>query len=320
MKKCSSCSNQAIYFRINEGRYYCKRCFSKNIENRVKTTIRRFKMIEDGDKIAVGLSGGKDSSNTLYILKKIFEKNPKIEIVAITIDEGIKGYRDKTLKGCIDFCKHLGVEHHIVSFQQSLHTTIDKIAKELKEGSMCGPCGIFRRYLLNQKARELNANKIAVGHNLDDEAQSILMNVMKGDLLRLARFGGVPKVVDHKKFIPRIKPLLMIPEKESALYAMINGIPAYFDECPYANFNALRMETRDFLNKLEDRSPGIKYSIVKSGEKIASSIKHDFAGKEINVCERCEEPSSEKICRTCKTIEKYVYNSSYKSFKSRDKS
>lgn len=320
MKRCSSCKTQAVYFRINEGRYYCKKCFSKNIEERVKSTIRRFKMVEDGDKIAVGFSGGKDSSNTLYILKKIFGNNPKVKIVAITLDEGIRGYRDKTIRGCKDFCKKIEVEHHIVSFQENLHTTVDKIAKEIRDGSMCGPCGIFRRYLLNLKARELKATKIAVGHNLDDEAQSILMNVMKGDLLRLARFGPVPKIKDHKKFIPRIKPLTMIPEKESAIYALLNNIPAYFDECPYARFNALRMETRDFLNKLEDRSPGIKYSIVKSGEKIASLIKDNFSNKEIGVCERCEEPSSERICRTCKTIENFAHISSYKVFKSLDNS
>lgn len=306
MKKCSKCGKEAIYFRVNEGRHYCKKCFSENIERRVKNTISRFKLVKSGDRIAVGLSGGKDSSNTLFILKKIFDKNPKIKIFAITMDEGIKGYRDKTLKGCKEFCKRLGVEHHIVSFDKSFHVTIDKIAKDAEYEGMCGPCGIFRRYLLNQKAREFGANKIAVGHNLDDEAQSIIMNVIKGDLLRLARFGAIPKLKDHSKFIPRIKPLIMIPEKESALYALINGIPVYFDECPYARFNPLRMEIRDFLNKLEDKSPGIKYSIVRSAEKISPLLKGQFRSEEIGICKKCGEPTSGKICKTCETIEKYV--------------
>ena len=306
MKKCSSCNKKAIYFRVNEGRYYCEKCFSKNIEDRVKRTIRKFRMVRDGDRIVVGLSGGKDSSNTLYILKKIFGQNPKIKIIAVTIDEGIKGYRDKTIKGCVDFCKHLGVEHHIVSFDKEFNLTVDKIAKKNKDKGMCSYCGVFRRYLLNKKARELKANKIAVGHNLDDEAQSILMNVFKGDLLRLARFGPIPKVKDHKKFIPRIKPLLMIPEKESALYAIINSIPAYFDECPYAVFNPLRMETRDFLNKLEDSSPGIKYSILRSGEKLSQVLRKTIKHGEIGTCENCGEPSSERICKACKIIEEFI--------------
>lgn len=306
MKKCSSCKNAAIYFRVNEGRYYCGKCFSKNIEERVKKTIRKFNLVKNGDKIVVGLSGGKDSSNTLYILKKIFGHNPKIKLIAVTIDEGIKGYRDKTIKGCVEFCKRLGVEHHIVSFEGSFHLTIDKIAKKAKDKGMCSFCGVFRRYLLNKKARELGANKIALGHNLDDEAQSILMNVLKGDLLRLARFGAEPKLKEHAKFIPRIKPLLMVPEKESALYALINGIPAYFDECPYAVFNPLRMETRDFLNKLEDSSPGIKYSLIKSGEKISKILKESMKAGDIGTCENCGEPSSERICKACKIIQEFI--------------
>jgi len=306
MKTCSSCNKKAVYFRVNEGRYYCEKCFSKNIEDRVKRTIRKFRMVENGDRIVVGLSGGKDSSNTLYILKKIFGQNPKIKIIAVTIDEGIKGYRDKTLKGCVDFCDRLGIEHHIVSFDEEFSLTVDKIAKKNKDKGMCSYCGVFRRYLLNKKARELKASKIALGHNLDDEAQSILMNVFKGDLLRLARFGPIPKVKDHKKFIPRIKPLIMIPEKESALYAIINGIPAYFDECPYAVFNPLRMETRDFLNKLEDSSPGIKYSILRSGEKLSEVLRKTLKTGEIGTCENCGEPSSERVCKTCKIIEEFV--------------
>jgi uncharacterized protein (TIGR00269 family) len=306
MKLCSSCKKRAIYFRVNEGRYYCERCFSKNIEDRVKRTIGKFHLVEDGDRIVVGLSGGKDSSNTLYILKKIFDQNPKIKIMAITIDEGIKGYRDKMLKRCEEFCQSLGVEHYIVSFNEEFRLSIDKIAKRVKDKGLCSYCGVLRRYLLNKKARELKATKIAVGHNLDDEAQSILMNVFKGDLLRLARFGPIPKIKDHEKFIPRIKPLMIIPEKESALYAIINKIPASFDECPYAVFNPLRMETRDFLNKLEDSSPGIKYSIIRSGEKLSSIIRNSLSVEEIGVCENCGEPSSQRICKACEIIKEFI--------------
>ncbi len=306
MEKCSSCNKKAVYFRLNEGRYYCERCFSKSIETRVKRIIRKFQLVKDGDRILVGLSGGKDSSNTLYILKKIFGQNPKIEILAVTIDEGIKGYRDKMVKGCKEFCESLGIEHHTVSFREEFNITIDKIAKRVKDKGVCGYCGVLRRYLLNKKARELKATKIAVGHNLDDEAQSILMNLFKGDFLRLARFGPLPRIKDHEKFIPRIKPLMMIPEKESALYALINKIPANFEECPYSVSNPLRGETRDFLNRLEDDSPGIKYSILRSGEKLSSMIRKELKVGEIRVCENCGEPSSEKICKACKIIEEFL--------------
>ncbi|MCS7134968.1 MAG: TIGR00269 family protein [Candidatus Aenigmarchaeota archaeon] len=302
MKKCSRCKKTAFYYRINEGRYYCGPCFSRNIEDRVKKTIRKHNLINDGDRIAVALSGGKDSSNTLYLLKKIFKKNPKIEIFAITIDEGIKNHRAKAIKNSIKFCKELQVKHYVFSFKKEFGFTIDEIAKKSKDKGMCRYCGVLRRYLLNKKARELNANKIALGHNLDDEAQTIVMNVLKGDLLRLARTGPMPLIKESKKFIPRIKPLIMIPEKESALFAIINNIPVSFDKCPYAKFNPLRGEIRDFLNRLENEAHGIKYSVLKSGERLASILKENLKIDEIKLCEKCGEPSSENICKVCKII------------------
>jgi len=305
MKKCSKCKREAIYFRINEGRYYCEKCFSENIEKRVKSVISKYKLVSKKDKIAVALSGGKDSSNTVYLLKKIFGKNPNVDIVAITVDEGIKGYRNKVVKGCKKFCDELGVEHYLVSFKERFNLTVDEIGEKTKDEGTCGPCGILRRYLLNEKARELKAKKIAVGHNLDDEAQSVIMNFMKGDLIRLARFGALPGIKVHSKFIPRIKPLLLVPEKESALHALINHIPAYFVECPYAKFNSLRRETRDFLNRLENRSPGIKYSIIKSAERVASLLKAELKFGEINSCSNCGEPCSGDLCKTCETMKTF---------------
>lgn len=301
--KCSTCKKQAVYFRINEGRYYCKSCFTRNIEKKVKATIAKNNLIQPGDKIAIAYSGGKDSGNILFMFHKIFKNNPKVKLVAITINEGIAGYRDAMLDGIKEFCKQLGVEHHIASYKGEFHTTIDALAKETTD-SMCGTCGVFRRYLLNNTARKVGATKLVTGHNLDDEAQSIMMNMLKGDLLRLARTGPKPTIKGHTKFIQRIKPMIMIPEKESALYAMLNDIKAYFAECPYAERNALRMETRDFLNKLEERSPGIKYSIVASAEKVVPFIEKSFRNQKINNCRECGEPTSGEICKVCQTIEK----------------
>ncbi len=303
MSKCSTCKKEAVYFRINEGRYYCKSCFTKNIKKKVKATIAKNKLVEPGDKIAVAYSGGKDSGNILYLLHEIFKNNPKVELVAVTVNEGIAGYRDAMLDGIKEFCKKLGIENHVVSYQGEFHTTIDALAKETTD-SMCGTCGVFRRYLLNNAARKIGANKLVTGHNLDDEAQSIMMNMLKGDLLRLARIGPMPTVKGHKNFVQRIKPMIMIPERESALYAMLNDIKAYFAECPYAERNALRMETRDFLNKLEERSPGIKYSIVASAEKVVPFIKTGLKKSKISNCRECGEPTSGEVCKVCQIIEK----------------
>ena len=301
--KCSFCKKESIYFRINEGHHYCKNHFLKNIEKRVKKTIRINNLIENGDKIAVAVSGGKDSANVLFLLKRIFENNPKIELFAITLNEGIKGYRDKSVKKSEILCKKLGVKQYIFSFKKEFGFTIDELSKKIKSG-YCGSCGLLRRYLLNKKARELGATKLATGHNLDDECQSILMNILKGDLLRLARAGPMPQIVKHQKFVTRIKPLIMIPENESILYGEINKILSYPKKCSYSVDNPLRGETRKFLNSLEETSPGIKYSLYESALKIKPFITTRFKEGSIGACKNCREPSSQSICKVCQLLNK----------------
>ena len=299
--KCSFCGKESVYFRRNEGHHYCKNHFIKNIEKRVKRTIRVNKLMENGDRIAVAVSGGKDSANTLFLLNKIFKNNPKIKLFAITLDEGIKGYRDKSVKKSEIFCKKIGIEQHIFTFKKEFGFTVDELSKRMKSG-YCGSCGLLRRYLLNKKARELKATKVATGHNLDDECQSILMNILKGDLLRLVRSGPMPMLTEHKKFVPRIKPLITIPENESELYARLNNISFHPKSCIYSVDNPLRGQTRRFLNSLEETSPGIKYSLYESVSKITPFIRVKFKSGKIRLCKECEEPSSQIVCKVCELL------------------
>ena len=221
---------------------------------------------------------------------------------AITIDQGIE-CKKKSLNNSKQLCKKLGIEQHIFSFKKEFGITVDQLAKKMKSG-FCGSCGVLRRYLLNKKARELKATKIATGHNLDDESQTILMNLLRGDLLRFARFGPIPHLVKHPKFVPRIKPLIMIQEEESILYAKIKKIPYKKDKCPYSFDDSLRGETRDFLNRLEKNSPGIKYSLLKSAYRIVPFIKIKFKTGKIGNCKKCGEPTSQDVCKVCKILEK----------------
>ena len=299
--KCSFCRNKSVYFRRNEGHHYCKNHFIKNIEKRVKRIIRVNKLVENGDRIAVTVSGGKDSTNVLFLLNKIFKNNPKIKLFAITLDEGIKGYRDKSVKKSEIFCKKIGVKQYIFMFKKEFGFTVDKLSKKMKSG-YCGSCGLLRRYLLNKKARELKATKLATGHNLDDECQSILMNVLKGDLLRLVRGGPMPLLTRYKMFVPRIKPLITIPENESELYAKLNNIPFHPKSCSYSVDNPLRGGARNFLNNLEETSPGIKYSLYESALKIMPFVRTKFKVGKIGSCKKCGEPSSQEVCKVCELL------------------
>jgi uncharacterized protein (TIGR00269 family) len=297
--KCSLCGRKAIYERTIEGKSFCEKCFSEQLERKVKKTIRMNNLIKRNDKIAVGLSGGKDSSTILYMLNKFFKKRPDIKIIAITIDEGIKGYRNKSVKSCEKLAKELGIEHHTVSFKETFGMTLDQIVKK-KKLNACTFCGVFRRYALNIAARKFKATKVCTGHNLDDEAQALLINYLRGDMNRLSRMGPKPFVLEDDKFVPRIKPLREIPEREVAIYALVNNVGNYWGECPYVS--GIRFEVRDFLNDLEINHPGTKHSFVAAFDKILPHIRESVRGVNLNYCKNCGEPTSVDICKSCELL------------------
>ncbi|NCO96513.1 MAG: TIGR00269 family protein [Candidatus Aenigmarchaeota archaeon CG_4_10_14_0_8_um_filter_37_24] len=300
--KCSFCSKQSIYFRENEGHYFCENHFSESIEKKVRKNIRSNNLIGKKDKIAVALSGGKDSSSTLFLLKKIFKNNPNIEIIAITIDQGFGCVNEYNAALASGFCQEIGVKHHIFSFKQEFKKTFKELVRKNPKSSYCSICGVLRRYLINKKVRELGCTKLATGHNLDDECQSILMNVIKGDMMRLARTGAMPMMAKNPKFIPRIKPLFNIPESEVLLFAKTNKIKFSGQSCPFAKFNSLRGETEQYLNNLEKKSPGVKHSLLESALKLKPHVEKQFKKDKIKLCEKCKEPASKKMCKTCEVL------------------
>jgi uncharacterized protein (TIGR00269 family) len=301
------CGKKSVYHRRFEGKSLCKDHFLESVERKLKKSVRVNKLIKAGDKIAVAVSGGKDSTVVLYLMHKIISPRRDIELFAITVDEGIKGYRPENIRLAKKFCKKLGVKHHVVSFQEKFRKTLDKKVKEITEESQirepCTYCGVGRRYALNTKARELGATKICTGHNLDDEAQSVVMNYLRGDLFRAARLGPVTDHAIKKKhgemFIPRVKPLREIPEKEVALYAVLKGFEIEWDECPYVS--GVRFDVRDFILNMENKYPGIKYSILFTFDKLSPCIREQAAKGEGEIvkCRNCGEPGSSDLCKTC---------------------
>ena len=287
---CSYCTNKAIYFQRYSGRKLCKKHFIEKFENKVLRTIKKYRMINRNDKILVALSGGKDSSSLLYFLNK-YKDLLGIDIIAVTIDEGIRGYRDKTIKYAKSLTKRLNVEHIIVSFKDRFGFEIDEL-----HGNYCDFCGVFRRKILNMISKEINTNKIATGHNLDDEVQVILLNFIRSNIHNFIRLRY--KKVDL--FPKRIKPFLEVSEKEVVLYAILNGLKVLEDECPYVN-NVLRYKIARFINEIEDKDPGIKYSILRMYEKLLPHIIHLDRGN-VSKCKICGDPASRDICKGCELL------------------
>jgi uncharacterized protein (TIGR00269 family) len=300
---CSKCKKPAITFIRYNGTHLCETHFIDYFERRVKKDIKKQGKTENNKKIGVALSGGKDSTVCLHIINDIFSKRPNIDIVAITIDEGIQGYRPDSIECAISNCKKLEIEHFIVSFKDIFGKSLDEISKLKEELGECSYCGVFRRFCLNSKSKELGIDKLVTGHNLDDMSQSILMNFTNGDMQKLARLG--PHIKVQPGLIPRMLPLRVIPEKEVTLFAILKNIKYHDGECPYSS-NALRGEFRVIIDNLEYDHPGTRHSVLNSYNAIKDILLDKFPPAELNLCKICGEPTSKNKCKACSLKEKIL--------------
>jgi uncharacterized protein (TIGR00269 family) len=268
--------------------------FNQSIKERVMNVINDYQLIKEGEKIAVALSGGKDSVLTLHMLNDL-KDDYDIQLTAVTIDEGIRGYREEGLQIARETAHELGIELVEKTFIEEYSFRLDDLFGQYK--SSCIPCGVFRRHLLNKTAYQIGVDKLATGHNLDDEIQSFLMSFARADFRRFSKFGPKLKKI-HPRLIPRIKPLWMIAEKEVGLWAVLNEIPVHFAECPYSP-QSLRSKIKNYLNQLEEKSPGTKLAVLKSFQK--SFKTHDML-VELVRCDQCGEPSSLNMCKACEML------------------
>ncbi|MDR2544324.1 MAG: TIGR00269 family protein [Methanobrevibacter sp.] len=272
-----------------------KKTFNEEIFSNIRKLIIDYKLIGERNLIAVALSGGKDSVLTLYALSQLKDDEDFIDfdLVAILVNEGIKNYRNYGIESAKKITKKLGVEYIEKSFKGEFGYTLDDIHSYFK--SACIPCGVFRRNILNKTAHDIGADKIATGHNMDDEIQSYLMTFSRADILKFSKFGPISDKI-HPKLVPRIKPLWEISEKNVGMWAIINEIDIHLGECPYSNFS-LRGKTKTFLNNVESAHPGVKKDIMASFKEIFDVEPTNATPKD---CNRCGEPSSSNICMSCK--------------------
>ena len=305
-KLCSACkTREAFFHRQYSGETLCKRCFTQSIEAKVRATITRYHMVNFNDHLAVAVSGGKDSLSLLHILAKMRSFRPKTSLIAITVDEGIKGYRDEALEIAASNCKKLEIAHHVVSFKELYGFTLDEIIERARskgetELTACSYCGVLRRKAINIGARQAQANKVATAHTLDDEVQTVLMNIFHGDIMRLAKEKPVTNEV-HPLLVQKIKPFCEIPEKESALYAYTKKIKFQDTPCPYAS-EALRNDIRGMINRMEGKHAGTKFTVFKAMERLRPALEETVKKENFKSCIKCGEPSALDLCKTCEML------------------
>ena len=301
VNKCSKCNEDPVTLLRYSGQHLCRKHFLRFFDKRAKMDLAGQGKLPEG-RIAVALSGGKDSVAAMHWMHEITKGHPRIELCAITVDEGIAGYRNTSLEICQEVTNKLGVPWTTVTTREMAGYTIDDYAagRSGPDGNgedrpACGACGVFRRHGLNEAALKAGAAAIVTGHNLDDMAQTILMNHLKGDVDRLARLA--PHESPQDGLVPRLIPFRSIPEKEVLLYAVLHNLPVHDEaECPYA-VRSNRFEMRDVLVGLEKRHPGTRHALLRGAQRIKSFLPASSAP--INKCVTCGGPTSATICKVC---------------------
>jgi len=295
---CTKCHGKpSVYHRPYSGERLCPTCFKASLKERVQGAINRFKMLNHWSRVAVGVSGGKDSLTLLHILKEIEDETHGSELIAVTVDEGIRGYRDEALGIVERACKAMDVEWRLVSFSDLFGSTMDEIAAGERTLGACSFCGVLRRRALNEVAKRVDANRLATGHTLDDIAQSALLNLLRGDLGKMASID--PGGFTSPGFVRRIKPLCEVPERETTLYAYLQGFELQSTPCPYAG-EAMRGDARTFLNMMEATRPGTLFTTYNTALKLIPAA---TTAETMKTCKICGEPSTGETCRVCQLLQ-----------------
>ncbi len=297
--RCSRCAAPAVVDQPYRGAHVCADHLAASVEERFRRELRRQLPGFGRGTIAVALSGGKDSSVALALAHRYLAPRPGVRLVAISVDEGIVGYRGRTLRAAATLAESLGVDHVTVRARTELGTTTDRMARAQPGSPPCSYCGVWRRQLLNRTARAQGAAALILGFNLDDLAQTVLMNLVRGDIDQLGRMA--PHRGGRAEFVPRIAPLAQVPEREVFLYALGAGLPFDHAECPHAA-RALRNRFREIVWELESEQPGTRQALLKARDRILDGSTDSAPVGAPGRCRTCGEPAAGPTCRSCEFL------------------
>ncbi|KAI2636638.1 hypothetical protein GGS21DRAFT_489393 [Xylaria nigripes] len=269
---CVICKTQrALIKRPKNHQKLCKGCFIQVFEDEVHHTITSSQLFFRGEKVAIGASGGKDSTVLASVLKTLNERyNYGVDLVLLSIDEGIKGYRDDSLETVKRNAAQYDMPLKIVGYGELYGWTMDQVVETIGKKGNCTYCGVFRRQALDRGAKMLGIKHVVTGHNADDVAETVLMNLLRGDLPRLSRSTSIVTGSNASE-VKRSKPLKYAYEKEIVLYAYHKKLDYFSTECIYSP-EAFRGSARSLIKNLERVRPSAILDVVRSGEDMARLV------------------------------------------------
>ena len=292
-KICTLCeTSRAFIVRPKNQQKLCKECFITVFETEIHNTIIANCLFVAGERIAIGASGGKDSTVLASVLKTLNERySYGLNLTLLSIDEGIKGYRDDSLETVKRNAIQYQMPLEIVGYDKLYGWTMDQVVEQIGKKGNCTYCGVFRRQALDRGAAGLGIRHVVTGHNADDVAETVMMNLLRGDLPRLARATSIV-TASPASDIKRSKPLKYAYEKEIVLYAHHKGLDYFTTECIYSP-EAFRGSARTLIKSLERIRPSAILDVVRSGEDMARLVPDEVSvgahpsksGKDILVAE-----------------------------------
>ncbi len=294
--RCRICKGKPVIYMPHHRLALCGEHFTGWFERYVDRTVKEFNMFSEESKVLVAVSGGKDSLALWYVLKKL-----GYTADGFYIDLGIGDYSEKSTEKVREFADRIGAKLIVEKLSESV-ATLPEIER-FTSREACSVCGLVKRYNFNKVAKEYGYDVLATGHNLDDEASSLLSNVINWNTKYLGR--KYPVLEAEEGFVKKVKPLCKLTEKETALYSVLNGIDFLEEECPYSE-DANTIFYKQVLNQIEEKFPGTKLRFyLEYLRKVYPVFKEDKEGK-ITSCKVCGEPSPTEVCPLCRLRERVL--------------
>ncbi|MBI2460918.1 MAG: TIGR00269 family protein [Candidatus Rokubacteria bacterium] len=294
--KCIKCRGPAVLELRRHNAAFCAEDFLAFFRKQTVETIRKWKMFTREEPVLVAVSGGKDSLALWDVL--LLEG---YDATGLYLDLGIYDYSKASRARCEAFAAERGAKLHVVAVADEMGASIPEV-KELTRRPTCSACGLSKRYLTNRVALEQGFPVVATGHNLDDEAATLLGSVLHWAPEALARQSPVLPA-SHPGFVRRVKPFFRISERETAAYAFLRGIDYIVEECPFSR-GATSLVYKEVLNRLEEHSPGAKAAFFTTFLQRARPAFERLEEVELRDCARCGQPTTAEVCAFCRLAER----------------
>lgn len=289
--RCIQCQAKAVTEIPRHNAAFCREHFLGYFENQVRRNIRRHAMCETENRILVAVSGGKDSLALWDLLIRL-----GYDTTGLHVQLGIDGYSSWGHEASRKFAGEHRVPLLTVDLAQSYGMAVPELSHTLGRVP-CSACGLSRRYVFNREALEGGFDVVATGHNLDDEAATLLGNVLHWQVGYLAHQAPVLEST-HARLVRRIKPLYTLTEKETATYCLLRNIAYHADECPNSK-GARSLLYKDVLNRVERESPGAKQTFLRGFLDRGQPV---FGKEQVELreCLECGQPTTAETCSFCR--------------------